>query len=418
MRKLLVSIFLTTGCLLPVTFAEAAPVANLPLTCSSANAIGQPQNNCDGDWSYQTPTAELIVLKGPSASATWIRASNLTSSDTVNVCTLPVEPGTYSSCRDAAGVRRYAFVPKSQVFPDSSPPPPASGGARILDLSTLPVEITEPGVYVLNRSWDVATPLPPGVAILVTANNVTLDLQGFELLADVPSAAIRSSGQEVTIRNGRVRPSMGYAIDVSGARTRIEGILASTPRGVAIQLGGHGSILTNSVVNVGTDATAVNAGDDTIVRSNSLGSQFTAVRAASRALVADNDIQCGVDSPCIVVEGSATIVSGNELSERHGVGADGVVIHGDFNHALDNVLSPRSCSIGQFNRAAITVDGRGNTIRGNLVPSCGGIPAWPTGIAFLRDGNFYGDNIVWATTPVAVGATVQTDLGGNVGFAQ
>ena len=44
----------------------------------------------------------------------------------MNVCTLPVEPGTYSSCRDAAGVRRYAFVPKSQIFPDSSPPP--SGG--------------------------------------------------------------------------------------------------------------------------------------------------------------------------------------------------------------------------------------------------------------------------------------------------
>ena len=208
MRKLLVSIFLTTGCVLLVTSAEAAPVANLPLTCSTASAIGQPQDNCGGDWSYETPTAELIVLKGPSATATWIRASNLTSSDTVNVCTLPVEPGTYSNCRDAAGVRRYAFVPKSQVFPDSSPPP-ASGGARILDLSTLPVEITEPGVYVLNRSWDVATPLPPGVAIVITADNVTLDFQGFELLADVPSAAIRSSGGNVTIRNGGVRAGAG-----------------------------------------------------------------------------------------------------------------------------------------------------------------------------------------------------------------
>ena len=417
MRKLLGSIFLTTGCVLLFTSAEAVPVANLPLTCSTASAIGQPQDNCGGDWSYETPTAELIVLKGPSATATWIRASNLTSSDTVNVCTLPVEPGTYSNCRDAAGVRRYAFVPKSQVFPDSSPPP-ASGGARILDLSTLPVEITEPGVYVLNRSWDVATPLPPGVAIVITADNVTLDFQGFELLADVPSAAIRSSGGNVTIRNGGVRAGAGTTIEASGAGTRIEGIRASIARGSAIQLGGVGSILTDSVVSVGTDATAVSAGDDTIVRNNSLGSQFTAVRAASRALVADNDVQCGVDSPCIVVEGSATIVSGNELSERHGVGANGLVIHGDFNHALDNVLSPRSCSIGQFNRAAVTVDGRGNTIRGNLVPSCGGVPGWPTGIAFLRDGNFYGDNIVWATTPFAVGATVQTDLGGNVGFAQ
>ena len=71
-------------------------------------------------------TDQLIVLKGPSSAPVWSRASSLTNSDTVNVCTLPVEPGTYSNCRDAAGVRRYAFVPKSQVFPSS---PPTSGGA-------------------------------------------------------------------------------------------------------------------------------------------------------------------------------------------------------------------------------------------------------------------------------------------------
>ena len=39
------------------------------------------------------------------------------------------------------------------------------------------------------------------------------------------------------------------------------------------------------------------------------------------------------------------------------------------------------------------------------------------GITFFSDGNFYGDNIVWATVPFNVGATVQTDLGGNVGFS-
>ena len=85
MRRPIVSMLFAISCGLLVTAAEAAPVANLPLTCSSADAIGQPQNNCGGDWSYQTPTAELIVLKGPSATATWIRASNLTSSDTVAV---------------------------------------------------------------------------------------------------------------------------------------------------------------------------------------------------------------------------------------------------------------------------------------------------------------------------------------------
>jgi len=94
----------------------AAPVANLPLTCSSATAIGQPQNDCDGVWAYQTPSSDLIVLEPPSSAPTWNRATNLASNETVAVCSLPVEPGAYSSCRDAAGVRRIVYVAKSQVF--------------------------------------------------------------------------------------------------------------------------------------------------------------------------------------------------------------------------------------------------------------------------------------------------------------
>ena len=48
MRTLLVSVFFSGSCVLLVTAAEAQPVANLPLTCSTASAIGQPQNNCGG----------------------------------------------------------------------------------------------------------------------------------------------------------------------------------------------------------------------------------------------------------------------------------------------------------------------------------------------------------------------------------
>ena len=151
------------ACGLFVPVAQAAPVANLPLTCPDAGAIGQPPSNCSG-WIYQLPnTEQIIVLKGPSESAIWARASSLTSSDTLFVCTLPVEPGTYSSCRDASGVRRFAFVPKSQVFPDSPPPPSSSSGARVLDL-TSPVVISESGVYVIDRDWRVEG-LPVGAVL-------------------------------------------------------------------------------------------------------------------------------------------------------------------------------------------------------------------------------------------------------------
>ena len=102
------------ACGLFVPVAQAAPVANLPLTCPDAGAIGQ--TNCGG-LVYQSPTPQLIVLKGPSSAATWARANSLTSSDTVAVCTLPVEPGTYSSCRDASGVRRLFLCQRTRFSP-------------------------------------------------------------------------------------------------------------------------------------------------------------------------------------------------------------------------------------------------------------------------------------------------------------
>jgi hypothetical protein len=120
------SIFLMIACGMFVTAAQAAPIANLPLTCPNAGAIGQ--SDCSG-LVYRSPTPELIVLKGPSSAPTWARASTLASADTLAVCTLPVEPGTYSSCRDSSGVRRIAYVPKSTVFPDSPPPSGGTGGS-------------------------------------------------------------------------------------------------------------------------------------------------------------------------------------------------------------------------------------------------------------------------------------------------
>jgi hypothetical protein len=70
--------------------------------------------------------------------------------------------------------------------------------------------------------------------------------------------------------------------------------------------------------------------------------------------------------------------------------------------------------------AAMLVDGRINIIRGNLIPapSDPAIRPWLIGIQFRSNGNFYGDNIVWAIVPFDLGATVQQDLGGNVGFSQ
>jgi hypothetical protein len=105
--------YLLTLALLVSAAAHSAPVPNLVLTCSDANAVGQNQNACDGIWAYETPTNALIVSAG--SLGIWRRFDELIGADTVLVCTLPVEPGYYSSCRDASGARRTAFVRKDSI---------------------------------------------------------------------------------------------------------------------------------------------------------------------------------------------------------------------------------------------------------------------------------------------------------------
>ena len=91
--------------------------ANLPLTCSTANAIGEPQDNCSGDWAYESPTPNSSSCSRGLRQLPWIRASNLTSSDTVNVCTLPVEPETYSTAEMRRACGATLSCPRVSYFP-------------------------------------------------------------------------------------------------------------------------------------------------------------------------------------------------------------------------------------------------------------------------------------------------------------
>ena len=91
--------------------AKSAPLANLVLACPDESAIGQDFDSCRG-YEYELPTQQRIVF---SPARLWSRASDLTASDLVLVCTIPVEPGAYSSCRDVAGLRRTAYVAKAFI---------------------------------------------------------------------------------------------------------------------------------------------------------------------------------------------------------------------------------------------------------------------------------------------------------------
>jgi hypothetical protein len=405
MRYAYVRLLAASAALLGGHFSvHAAPVANLPLTCLNPNAVGLHQNSCSG-LRYQLPNSDQLTVLG--ATYIWSMAANVANPDRIAVCTLPVEPGTASSCRDALGVRRTAFVAKSQIF--ASPP----SGAQVLDLTRTPVEITQPGVYVLNRSWPrVFNGFPEGV-IRITADDVTFDMQGFELTVD--GIGITSTGHNDIIRNGSVRGETGPRIQVFGSGTRIENMRVRTDAGGGIILGGAGSVLSDSVV-IGNEATAVHAGNGAIVRDNFIFSQRTALSMSSNGTAVGNDFSNCAIGPCITVEGEHNVVERNRITMIFNANKYGLIVVGNQNLVLGNIF--RRC----VGTTAILLGGRANIVRDNLVPRSepwefGGEPTvCGTGIDFQQDGNFYGDNTMWATAPFNVGATVQTDLGGNVGI--
>ena len=76
--------------------ARSAPLPNLAMACSDESAIGQDFESCTS-YAYEIPTNQLIVF---SSSYVWRKAADLAAFDLLLVCTIPVEPGAYSSCRD------------------------------------------------------------------------------------------------------------------------------------------------------------------------------------------------------------------------------------------------------------------------------------------------------------------------------
>jgi hypothetical protein len=102
--------------LLASAVAHGVPVSFLPLSCPDEDAINQVALDACSGYVYELPTNELIVVSPSGSSYFWRKASDLAGHEAVLVCTIPVEPGTYSSCRDATGRRRTAYQRKDVHF--------------------------------------------------------------------------------------------------------------------------------------------------------------------------------------------------------------------------------------------------------------------------------------------------------------
>jgi hypothetical protein len=133
-------------------------------------------------------------------------------------------------------------------------------------ISSAPFTITQPGSYYLTTNVTVSS----GYAIAITANNVSLDLNGFTIASTAPVAsgdtAILLSGSRtnIAIRNGHISSGVtnngtgvyggsgfGYGVAFSGFpyNVRVLGLSVSGCQYHGIYLGYNSTVVESCVVN-------------------------------------------------------------------------------------------------------------------------------------------------------------------------
>src|SRR3954468_15836126 len=80
------------------------------------------------------------------------------------------------------------------------------GPARTLDLSIVPKTINEPGLYVVDRNWDLrklgTDPSSATTTLTIMANNVVIELNGHQLRFGEYGIGVKIKGSNVTLHDG------------------------------------------------------------------------------------------------------------------------------------------------------------------------------------------------------------------------
>lgn len=149
----------------------------------------------------------------------------------------------------------------------------ATGGVTPGDAAGLPVTISVSGSYRLTS--DLTAPDENTDAIQLTADDVTVDLNGFSILGPCTVSTCAgtgtglgitgSSSERVTVRNGSIRGMGGGGLSLGGGCI-VEGVKASANSG-------HGIQVNNSCILVGNTCDSnhgdgISTGSRSLVRGN------------------------------------------------------------------------------------------------------------------------------------------------------
>ena len=290
------------------------------------------------------------------------------------------------------------------------------GFGRVLDLSNPPVVIDEPGLYAIDKDWSIpraTTEVVPEL-IQITADNVTLDLHDYEIVIETAftsATLLVISGGDAEVRNGTLAACCEAATAIRGTRApRLHHVSISSWENVTFVAG-------------------------VSITDSRVAPRFE-MRFEGRADLERNSIECNRGFYCIRLLGDENRFVDNKMRTSQGgglevVGNGGLVantvmdrtdqvdyfpafdIKGDHNLVRGNTVILGGAEAGQ---PLFAISGTGNTLDANIVPPPAPGQRALIGMQFTADGNFYGDNRMAAQVPFALGGTVQTDWGGNVGY--
>jgi hypothetical protein len=163
------------------------------------------------------------------------------------------------------GIAGSVILQAGPLLPPAGPISPTGRFSPRVEIDTLPFAIVSPGSYYLGKSLFAAA----GTGIDVFAGDVTIDLQGWDLVGGAGSATaimLHPGAENVTVHNGKVRGWMGVAVDMTletghhvydlqvtdnfntglivGAGSTIEHVVSRDNAGIGIAIG-TGSVAAN-----------------------------------------------------------------------------------------------------------------------------------------------------------------------------
>jgi parallel beta-helix repeat protein len=194
-----------------------------------------------------------------------------------------------------------------------------AGGVSPGDTPGFPVTISQPGSYRLSGNLS-----PSGAtdAIVITTNDVTLDLNGFTILGVAGSGrGVNAQGRSrIIVTNGIVR-GMGSDGLVVGDDSRVERVHAIGNGGDGIQTNDAGTVTGNTARDNGGAGIQVNDGG-TVIGNTALGNGDIGIRAgglASGGSTVTGNTTFGNGSTGILA-GDGSTVTGNTARDNGGAG--------------------------------------------------------------------------------------------------